>query len=134
MSNRLWYTFFVFSLSAFTFGIINIACEKDRPPAETAQPETQEVVDEVQKEEVKAEEREEKPKGYIGTVARAPRTTQERLAIINLENQLKQYRAVHGEWPESLEELEEWGEIPSLPQGKAFDYNAETGEVLIKDN
>ena len=71
--------------------------------------------------------------GYIGIVVRAPANAAERTAVQNLINTLQQYRAFHGKWPLSLEELQDWTDapLPELPAGRSFHYDPETGEVKI---
>ncbi len=72
--------------------------------------------------------------GYLGTLVRAPRSAEEKTAVITVERQIQQFKALYGERPETLEDLkEEWGALPELPEGKEYEYDPAEGEVLIRE-
>jgi len=50
-----------------------------------------------------------------------------------IQNEIKQFYALEGRYPESLEELVEWrGEpLPQTPRGYVYSYDAATGELLV---
>jgi hypothetical protein len=51
------------------------------------------------------------------------------LALATVRQRLQQHRALNGQYPASLEELEAGGALPELPRGMAYRYEAATGTV-----
>lgn len=71
--------------------------------------------------------------GYMGALARGYRKGREEPNLLGLRNELKQFQAMEGRWPESLKEFTEWrrADLPELREGREFDYDPETGELEI---
>jgi hypothetical protein len=69
---------------------------------------------------------------YVTTV-RAPRHAKQTLAIAELTQQIQQFNALKGRYPESLEELAKWrgAELPPVPSGSRYDYDQETGTLKV---
>jgi hypothetical protein len=70
--------------------------------------------------------------GYIDTLrSRGVREGRERPALIKLTNEIKKFEVLEGRYPKSLEELKKWrgGSLPTLPKGREYRYNPETGEI-----
>ncbi|MGD2174222.1 MAG: hypothetical protein PVJ27_02375 [Candidatus Brocadiaceae bacterium] len=74
------------------------------------------------------------PADYYRTVTiDAPRHARETVGQIRMERELKQFEALKGRYPKSIEEFEQWrGEkLPELPQGQSYSYDASTGELKV---
>jgi len=69
---------------------------------------------------------------YTATVT-APRHIKKTAAEAYLTNEIKQFHALEGRWPKSLEELEQWrGEpLQAPPGGTKYSYDAKTGELTL---
>lgn len=71
--------------------------------------------------------------GYLPTVVDAYTISRAKVPLINLRNQIKNFHAMEGRYPESLKELADWQKttIPDLPSRLEFRYSAETGDVVV---
>ena len=79
---------------------------------------------------------ESKPdRGYLETLTKTYKEGREDPHLLSVRNGLRQFKAMEGRWPESLEEFTEWrgARLPDLPEGRRFDYDPETGELKIVD-
>ena len=70
---------------------------------------------------------------YLPTVVDAYTISRAKVPLINLRNQIKNFHAMEGRYPESLKELADWQKttIPDLPSRLEFRYSAETGDVVV---
>ncbi len=111
-----------------------VSTEESEQMSELANDDVRETSETRERPETREEER-EKQGGYIGIVVRSPRSTEEKMAITNIKNQLNQYKALHGRLPESLEALKKWtgGPLPKLPDGVEYNYDPETGDVKLSE-
>lgn len=77
----------------------------------------------------------EETSGYMETLTKTYRKGHEDPPLLAVRNELKQFHALKGRWPESLEEFTEWrgAELPDLPQGRRFQYDPKTGNLKIVD-
>jgi len=74
------------------------------------------------------------PDDYLRTVTvTVPRRIESSADQALIQNEIKQFYALEGRYPESLEELVEWrGEpLPQTPRGYVYSYDAATGELLV---
>ncbi len=74
------------------------------------------------------------PTQYLHSVTvDAPRHAQKKINTAFLTNEIRQYKALKGEYPPSLEKLEEWrGEpLPELPPGRSYKYDSSTGKLEV---
>ncbi len=74
------------------------------------------------------------PADYLGTVTiTAPRKIQREANLAYTQREIQQYNAMEGQYPESLEALEEWrgAELNELPKGYRYNYDSESGELTI---
>ena len=73
--------------------------------------------------------------GYFHTLAESHRKGREEPNLLSVRNELKQFQALKGRWPESLQEFKQWrgADLPELPEGRGFDYDPASGELKIVD-
>ena len=69
---------------------------------------------------------------YTATVT-APRFAKKTVATAYIENEIKQFQASQGRYPDSLEELGKWlGEpVQAAPGGTRYNYDPKTGTVEV---
>jgi len=93
----------------------------EQPTARTPQPRKEGVVESM----VNA------PADYIGTVVRTRPYAQDKLAKAELANFIRNFYALEGRYPESLQELEEsrGSKLPKLPRGLKYQYDPATGAL-----
>ncbi len=74
------------------------------------------------------------PGDYLETVViTAPHYAKNTVSAIYVENEIKQFHALKGRWPKSLDELGEWAGEPvqKAPPGMKYDYDPSTGVVKV---
>ena len=72
-------------------------------------------------------------RGYTGALIDGKHHAEETTAVVVVEQSIKAFQAMEGRLPKSLEELEQWqdADLPELPRGRAFRYNAASGELKV---
>ena len=72
-------------------------------------------------------------RGYTGALIDGKHHAEETTAVVVVEQSIKAFQAMEGRLPKSLEELKNWqdADLPELPRGRAFRYNAATGELKV---
>lgn len=74
------------------------------------------------------------PADYLRTTTvTAPRAAKRKVNLSYLQNEIKQWWAMKGRYPKSLDELEEWRgtELPECPTGYEYDYDASEGKLEV---
>ena len=74
------------------------------------------------------------PGAYYGTVTiKAPRYARKTVTDSVLTHDIHQYRAMHDQFPPSLEALAEWSgrKTPAPPKGYAYEYDPATGNLQV---
>jgi hypothetical protein len=81
----------------------------------------------------KEKQREQEGSSYVGELHRGLKKGQEKPRLLALRNELKQFRALKGRCPKSLEEFTEWrnASLPELPPGRKFQYDSNSGKIQI---
>lgn len=77
------------------------------------------------------------PANYLSANLRAQQQAQATTAVATVNNAIRLFQASEGRNPHSLEELQETGylpAVPDLPRDASFRYDAQTGEVSIEGN
>ena len=75
------------------------------------------------------------PLDYVGAVGKAKKSSEKRLNLANLQNAIKQFQAVEGRYPKTLNELVTEGyfsRAPRPPRGMRYVYNPKTGQVGVR--
>jgi len=75
------------------------------------------------------------PTDYLGAVGQAQKTAETSTALNSVRQAVRFYQASEGTLPKSLEELVSSGyigKLPSLPKGKSFQYQPNTGQVSVQ--
>ena len=75
------------------------------------------------------------PLDYVGAVGKAKKSSDKRLNLANMQNVIKQFKAVEGRYPKALNELVTEGYFPrppSPPRGMRYVYNPKTGQVGVR--
>ncbi len=70
---------------------------------------------------------------YVGELHKGLKKGQEKPRLLALRNELKQFRALKGRWPKSLEEFTDWrnASLPELPPDRKFQYDSSSGKIEI---
>ncbi len=71
---------------------------------------------------------------YLRTVAvDAPRHARKVVGTATLQHEIKQFHAVHGRYPSSLDEFvqDRGTEVPTPPKGYRYDYDPQTGKLQL---
>jgi hypothetical protein len=74
------------------------------------------------------------PADYLRTTTiTVPTYIKKQANLAYTENEIKQYEAMNGRYPESLKELEEWRGEPlgKLPGGYAYSYDPKSGKLDV---
>jgi len=74
------------------------------------------------------------PADYLRTVTiTAPRHARKSIDAAYIQNEIKQFYALEGRYPRSLDELVQWrGEpLPETPSGYVYQYDAASGKVEV---
>ena len=75
------------------------------------------------------------PLDYVGAVGKAKKSSEKRLNLANIQNAIKQFKAVEGRYPKALKELVTEGYFPRSPRpprGMRYVYNPKTGQVGVR--
>ncbi|MDP7047928.1 MAG: hypothetical protein QF721_00605 [Verrucomicrobiota bacterium] len=75
------------------------------------------------------------PVDYIGAVGKAKKSSEKRVNLANIQNAIKQFKAVEGRNPKTLNELVTEGYFPRPPRpprGMKYTYNPKTGQVGVR--
>tara|TARA_B100000519_G_scaffold189294_1_gene187608 strand:+ start:491 stop:865 length:375 start_codon:yes stop_codon:yes gene_type:complete len=75
------------------------------------------------------------PLNYVGAVGKAKKSSEKRVNLANVQNAIRQFHAVEGRYPKSLNELVKEGyysKMPAAPRGMRYVYNPKTGQVGVK--
>lgn len=77
----------------------------------------------------------ESSSSYMGELEKGLSKGKEKPHLLTIRHEIKQYHALKGKWPESLDQLAKWRDapLPELPEGRAFKYNPEDGTIEIVD-
>jgi len=69
--------------------------------------------------------------GYMDVMTRSHRNARKMANITPLQQEIKQFQALKGRYPRSLQELEKWrgSELPEPPRDMTYSYNPETGQI-----
>ena len=73
--------------------------------------------------------------GDVGAVGKAKKSSEKRVNLANVQNAIRQFHAVEGRYPKSLNELVKEGyysKMPAAPRGMRYVYNPKTGQVGVK--
>jgi len=73
--------------------------------------------------------------GYLPAVLGSLQNSKIKLAVAELTHDIQQFYGMNGRYPESLEELEKarTRPLPKLLPRLAYDYDPETGELMVVD-
>jgi hypothetical protein len=71
------------------------------------------------------------PGEYYGTVVSAPRHARTSIAESTIRHEIEKYRALHGQYPPSLQAACDWSgrSMPEPPRGKKYVYDPATGKL-----
>ena len=74
------------------------------------------------------------PVDYVDTVVRQPKKVQKRVDLIAVQHDMRQFQAVEGRYPRTLEELAEWRGValPQPPAGTSYQYDPNTGQISVQ--
>ncbi|MDE2642859.1 MAG: hypothetical protein OSB55_08915 [Verrucomicrobiota bacterium] len=75
------------------------------------------------------------PLDYVGAVGKAKKSSEKKLNLANMQNAIKQFKAVEGRYPKALNELVTEGYFPRPPRpprGMRYVYNPKTGQVGVR--
>ena len=75
------------------------------------------------------------PVDYIGAVGKAKKSSEIKVNLANIQNAVKQFKAVEGRNPKSLSELLTEGYFsrpPRPPRGMKYTYDPKTGQVGVR--
>ena len=75
------------------------------------------------------------PVDYVGAVGKAKKSSEKRVNLANIQNAIKQFQAVEGRYPKTLNELITEGYLqrpPRPPRGMKYTYNPKTGLVGVQ--
>ena len=75
------------------------------------------------------------PLDYVGAVGKAKKSSEKRVNLANIQNAIKQFEAVEGRNPKTLNELVTEGyfsRAPRPPRGMRYVYNPKTGQVGVR--
>jgi len=74
------------------------------------------------------------PVDYLRTVTiTAPRQARKTIDMAYIQNEVKQFYALQGHFPKSLDELVQWrgAPLPDTPSGYVYNYDPATGKVEV---
>jgi len=72
------------------------------------------------------------PVDYVGAVGRAAQVSKKVISTVEIQSAIRQFRAMEGRNPASLQELVQKGylaRLPSVPPGYRLQYDPRTGQV-----
>ncbi len=69
--------------------------------------------------------------GYMDVMSKSHEKARKMANVTPLQQEIKQYHALKGQYPASLDELEEWRgtELPQPPRGMTYSYDPKAGQI-----
>ncbi len=123
-------------LTACTVGAIALAMGCQKPPQSAEQASTDKQA--APKDAKKADDAKAQPGGlpldYVNMAVKQPKRVEKQLRSLAMTQAIQAFQALEGRFPKSLDELKKSGfEIPPLPKGTQYKYDAKTGKVEVVD-
>ena len=74
------------------------------------------------------------PVDYVDIVVRQPKKVQAKVDLMTVQNEIRQFQALKGQYPKNRHDLEEWRgtPLPALAAGASYQYDPSTGQISVQ--